>query len=333
MDPALPHLPLSEAPTSGFDRAGLRERLAALAAKGILLGTSSWKYPGWLGMVYSNERYAFRGQFSEARFQQRCLEEYAATFKTVGVDATYYTLPTERYVAGLAGQVPDDFQFAFKVTDEFTLKRFPPLPRFGTRGGQPNPHFLNADRFQQLFLAPLEGIQSQVGLVMFEFSRFHTADFARGRDFVAALDAFLAQLPTGWRYGVEVRNRSFLHPDFFDLLAARNIAFLFNQWSDGTSLEFQLDQPGCWTAGFGGARLLTRPGTNYEQRERELLPYDQIRQPFPEVHAAAARMVRAAQQRGRQPLFVLCGNKLEGCAPRSVAALAEALSSPTAGTS
>ena len=298
----------------------LRQRLATLAQAGIHLGTSSWKYPGWLGHLYTPSRYEFRGRFSETRFQQLCLEEYAETFKAVGVDATYYHFPMEKSLRELARQVPADFRFSFKVTDEITAKRFPPLPRHAERGGQPNPNFLNADLFSRMFLRPLEAIREQVELVMFEFSRFHAPDFARGRDFVEALDRFLGELPPGWRYGVEVRNRNLLHPEFFARLAARGVAFLFNQWSDGTALDRQLELPGCWTAGFAGARLLTRPGTGYQERERQMAPFDRLREPFPEARTAAAGLIREALRRG-VPLFAHFGNKFEGCAPLSVAAV------------
>ena len=307
-------------PTEDDARQPLRARLAALALDGIFLGTSSWKYPGWLGNVYTDQLYEFRNRFSVARFDQHCLTEYAQTFKAVGVDATYYKFPAEKYLRDLAASVPVDFRFSFKVTDTITAKRFSPDARHGELACQPTPNFLHGDLGVREFLRPLEAIRERVGLVMFEFSRFHAPDFARGRDFVNALDRFLGELPAGWRYGVEVRNRNLLHPEFFALLAARGVAFLFNLWSDGTSLDLQLAQPGCWTAGFAGARLLTRPGTNYEERKRQLSPFDQLRDPFAEARTAAVRMIREARRRG-VPLFLHFGNKLEGCAPRSVAAV------------
>ena len=61
--------------------------------------------------------------------------------------------------------VPGDFQFTFKVTDDITLKRFPKLPRFGTRAEQPNQHFLDADLFRRAFLAPCETVRPMVGLL------------------------------------------------------------------------------------------------------------------------------------------------------------------------
>ena len=113
-----------------FDRDQMSMVAALLAGKGVFLGTSSWKYPGWRGMLYDDARYVWRGRFSAARFEKLCLAEYAEVFKTVCVDAAYYKFPDREYLEALVAQVPADFLFAFKVTDEITLKHFPNLPRF-----------------------------------------------------------------------------------------------------------------------------------------------------------------------------------------------------------
>src|ERR1039458_6145687 len=176
-----------------FDRAQLKQRAGALAQQGVRVGTSSWKYPGWCATLYDSARYEWRGKFAQSRFEKNCLAEYAEVFKTVCVDAAYYTFPSVKYLEGLAAQVPADFQFGFKVTDEITLKKYPNLPRFGQRAGQPNEHFLKAEVFERGFLQPCQAIRPRVGLLIFEFSRFYPADFEHGRDFVAALDPFLAQ--------------------------------------------------------------------------------------------------------------------------------------------
>jgi hypothetical protein len=76
-------------------------------------------------------------------------------------------------LADLTEQVPADFQFGLKDTDEITIKKFPNLPRFGHRTGKPDEHFLNATLFTNAFLRPCETICQHVGLLMFEFSRFY----------------------------------------------------------------------------------------------------------------------------------------------------------------
>jgi len=123
------------------------------------------------GMIYGESRYLNRGKFAKSRFEEHCLAEYAEVFKTVCLDAVYYTFSSRQYLQGLASQVPRDFKFGFKVTDAITVKRFPNLPRFGARKGTVNENFLNADVFASRFLEPCEAIRSQVGILMFEFSR------------------------------------------------------------------------------------------------------------------------------------------------------------------
>jgi hypothetical protein len=87
--------------------APLRERLGELASRNIFVGTSSWKYEGWLGQLYSPGRCEYRGKIAKTRFEAECLSEYAETFRTVCVDAGFYRFPDEKYIANLASKVPD----------------------------------------------------------------------------------------------------------------------------------------------------------------------------------------------------------------------------------
>src|SRR5271170_8132335 len=202
-----------------FDRDQLTQSAANLAASGVFIGASSWKYAGWRGMLYDEGRYITRGKVAKTRFERECLIEYAEVFKTVCVDAAYYTFPSEKYLQGLASHVPPDFQFGLKVTDEITVRKCPNLARFGVRAGKPNENFLNADLFSRAFLKPCEAIRSNIGILMFEFSRFYPSDYEHGAQFVADLDKFFSGLPVGWPYGMELRNKHWLQPEYFACLA------------------------------------------------------------------------------------------------------------------
>lgn len=304
-----------------FDRDQLKENLASLAAEGIFMGTSSWKYAGWRGRLYDEARYVYQGRFSESRFERNCLAEYAGVFKTVSLDATYYQFPTQSSLKGLASLVPSDFLFSLKVTDEITLKRFPNLPRFGARAGQPNPHFLDAGHFESAFLKPCEPFRQNIGLVMFEFARISSEDFARGREFVDALDQFLGHLPTGWRYGVEVRTATLLQPAYFEVLARHNVAHIFNSWEAMPPVHEQADRPESFTArDFFGARFLLKPGRRYEEAVKLFSPYDQVKEPYPEGRTAAAHLIQEARARKRHA-FLYVNNRFEGNALDTIAAL------------
>ena len=86
----------------------LRPRLKSLADRGIYFGTSSWKYDGWLGSIYSQDRYVTRGKLSKAKFEQSCLEEYAEIFPTVCGDLTFYQFPSEQNWAKLFDATPKE---------------------------------------------------------------------------------------------------------------------------------------------------------------------------------------------------------------------------------
>lgn len=304
-----------------FDRLSLQQTVAQLASADLFVGTSSWKYPGWQGLLYNRDRYIYRGRYSKARFERNCLAEYAEVFKTVSVDAAYYQFPTKAWVEQLASQVPADFLFTFKVTDELTLRRFPNLERFGRRAGQLNPHFLDAELFRSAFLSVCEPRRANVGMLIFEFARFRAEDFERGREFVAALDVFLAKLPRGWRYGVEVRNATILQPEYFAMLASHGVAHVFNSWEGMPPVAEQLDLAGSLTAaGFCGARFLLKPGRRYEEAVKLFSPYERIKEVYPEGRAAGARLLKLAKSMNIKA-FVYLNNRFEGNALETLLAM------------
>jgi hypothetical protein len=67
-----------------FTRQEQAERAASLATQGVYIGTSSWKYPGWCGMLYDRARCEYRGKFAESRFKRDCVTEDAGIIKTGG---------------------------------------------------------------------------------------------------------------------------------------------------------------------------------------------------------------------------------------------------------
>ncbi|MFN0125432.1 MAG: DUF72 domain-containing protein, partial [Verrucomicrobiales bacterium] len=269
----------------------LRAAAQQLATQGILIGTSSWKYPGWIGWLYDRERYLTRGKFSEARFERECLREYAEVFSTVSVDAGYYTFPTQAGIEKLCAQVPDTFRLSFKVTDEITLRRFPRLDRFGARAGTENPRFLDAHLFRHAFLTPLESCRHKIGVLMFEFTRFAHGTWPTPADFANALDEFFSQLPGGWQYGVELRNPELLDPAYLTILHRHGVTHILNNWQAMPSVGEQLEHPGILTTDFTAARFLLKPGRSYEQAVDLFSPYATLREPLPEARAAARRLI------------------------------------------
>ena len=308
-----------------FDRDHVKQQAATLAAQGVFIGTSSWKYPGWFGTLYDRARYEYRGRFAQSRFNRDCLVEYGQVFKTVCVDAAYYTFPTQQYLEGMANQVPEDFRFGFKVTDIITIKKYPNLARFADQAGKPNENFLNADLFASEFLRPCEEIRSKVGLLMFEFSRFWPTDYQHGRDFAADLDKFLGNLPKGWPYGIEIRNRPWLRPAYFECLARHQITHVFNSWDAMPSVSEQMGLPDSRTnPDLVAARFLLKPGRKYEQAVQTFAPYDRLKEENPEARAAGRKIISEGQAAGtKRRSYVYVNNRLEGHALETIAAMLE----------
>jgi uncharacterized protein YecE (DUF72 family) len=299
----------------------LAKRLRQLAEQHrIYLGSSSWKYEGWLGSLYSPQRYYARGRFSKKRFEEECLKEYAETFSIVSGDFAFYQFPTPEFWDCLFAQVQSPFRFAFKVPEEITLPVFLDHPRYAARAGQLNPSFLSAEIFKSQFLGPLLPYRERVSLLIFEFAAGVGKAFAGASRFSPVLRKFLAALPNTFRYAVEIRSREFLEPEYFAALRDNGVAHVFNSWTDMPGLQAQMDHSDAFTAEFAAARALLRPGRVYDESVRMFSPYREVQEPNAEVRAALLKLLLRSKQRG-EPLFVFVNNRLEGFAPGTIAAV------------
>ncbi len=296
-------------------------KLRSLAAESLYFGTSSWKYPGWLGSIYSDERYRGRRGFSQKTFDSKCLSEYAETFPIVGGDFSFYRFYEAAYWKRLFSQTPGSFQFVLKVPQEITTPVWPKLARHGALAGRRNPSFLDVELFRTHFIEPLLTHREQVGAAVFEFGELSQAVYPNGaRDFVNDLGPFLGKLPAGFRYAVELRNSDYLEPAYFQCLSEHGAAHVFNSWTKMPSLGEQLAIDEAFTADFTVSRALLRPGRTYEQAVGRFQPYDRIQDPYPEGRAALSKLVRRARAE-RHKAFVVVNNRFEGNSPSTIAAV------------
>ncbi len=307
---------------SSLDRDKLAANLARLAREHIYIGGSSWKYEGWIGQVYSRSRYLSRGRFSRKVFEATCLEEYAATFPAVCGDFAFYQFPTEEFWKRLFAQVPDGFQFAFKIPEQITCKVFPLHARYGAQGGRQNESFLDAELLKASFLRPLWKHRVKASVLIFEFGSFARNTFSGVGEFLERLDPFLAALPREFRYAVEIRNPEFLDPDYFHCLRSHGVAHVFNEWSRMPELRQQMALPDSITADFIVSRALLRHGRSYEEAVKLLSPYTEVRDPNPEVRTSLRDLIQIARDR-RMVAFLFVNNRLEGSAPATMLAISE----------
>jgi len=302
----------------------LAEKLHGLAGRNVFFGTSSWKYEGWLGDIYSKDRYVERGKFSQKKFESECLREYAETFPVVGGDFSFYQFPSPSYWKKLFDETPPTLKFGLKVPEEVTVPRWPGHARYGTRAGTANQGFLDNRLFHEQFTWPLERYRDRVAALIFEFGTFAKSTFSRPADFLARLDPFLGSVSRHFRYSVEIRNPEYLGPDYFSLLQSHNTAHVFNAWTRMPELLDQIDMPGAFTADFTVVRALLKKGRAYEQAVKAFEPYQRIQEPNAGAREAMRRIAERAWKT-RQPAYVFVNNRLEGNAPGTIEAVADSI--------
>jgi uncharacterized protein YecE (DUF72 family) len=303
-----------------IDRARLTETLKSLASEQIYVGTSSWKYEGWIGQIYTRERYLHRGRFSQREFEQRCLAEYAETFPIVCGDFSFYQFPSAEFWEKLFANAPPPLQFAFKIPEEITIKTYPTHPRYGPRAGEFNPMFLNADLLKAGFLEALLPYRDRIAVLIVEFGTFSRRSYENPLQFLPDLDTFLARLPRTFRWAVEVRNEELLVPEYFHLLQKHGVAHVFSAWTRVPPLSRQLQFIDAHTANFTVVRALLRVGRPYEQAVQQFQPYTHVQDPNPSARQAMRDLISTARKR-REPAYLFINNRLEGNAPVTIDAV------------
>jgi uncharacterized protein YecE (DUF72 family) len=315
----------TQEPTIPFERERDAPKLARLAQQNVWIGTSSYKYQGWLGSVYKDEQlYAgARKPFVKSKFEENCLREFSLLYHSVCYDGGYYRIPTTESLEKMAASVPDDFQIAIKVTDSITQRRF----NNGPEKGQMNPGYLEPRTFVEHFLpAVTEGFGKKLGPIIFEFSPFFfgkpfAKDAYQPSDFVKDLDRFLRSIPHGeHKYSVEVRDPILIDPSFgryLDCLEYSGVAHVLNEQTWMPELQDQIDVPNIYPAPFTVVRALVRPGVTHEAAVKEFEPYDKIRRPLPQVRLALAEIINNSLE-NRRGLYVYVNNRVEGHAPTTI---------------
>jgi uncharacterized protein YecE (DUF72 family) len=285
----------------------------------VRLGTSSWTFPGWSGLVY-RRRYP-----DERTFVKRSLEEYARfpLFRTVGVDRSFWAPIPEPELAAYAAQMPAGFRCVMKVWEEITTVSYASHPRFGPRAGQLNPNFLDASVFRARISEPAErALGEKLGAYVLEIppppKLPHRPTFER------TLARFLEDAPRGVHYAIELRDRRLLTRRHLELLRAHGASHVLNHWSRMPSIGEQLELPGSLAGPIAVARLMLPPGKAYQEQKAAFEPFDRLLVPDPAMRDDVSRLVGAARARGIE-LYVIVNNKVEGSSPHTVRALAERL--------
>jgi len=292
-------------------REGLKQCWPLAREQQIYFGTSSWRYAGWKGVVYN------RDYPNEKAFAAKCLEEYAEVFPSVGVDFTFYSFPTAASMRRMADQTPEFFKFGLKVTEELTVWKYPTHQRYGTRRGTLNEAFLDPAVFVDRFLPGIEPLGPRLGPLMFEFGSLPVGVWRDG-DFLERLDRFLGELPAGYAYAVEIRNRDLLGRPYFDVLRRHSVAHVFNGWTRMPPIGIQAQDENVLTTDIVVARALLRPGRTYADAVKQFEPYEAITDPWPRLRRDLVNLMGRAIA-GEMAAYLYVNNRAEGNAPATIA--------------
>lgn len=188
----------------------------------IRIGTCSWKYDSWKGIIYPG-----KDKFNY-------LEEYSKHFNTVEVDQWFWSLfepkkvvlPKPSDVKSYAQSVPDKFRFTVKIPNSITLTHF-----YNKSKSDPlkqNPYFFNSELFSE-FLGTLKTMNDKLGLLMFQFEYLNKQKISGLTEFIDRFESFIESIDDKYIYGVELRNPNFLRKPFFEFLERNNFAMVFLQ--------------------------------------------------------------------------------------------------------
>jgi uncharacterized protein YecE (DUF72 family) len=303
-----------------------QQALAKALPPQLRLGTSSWFFPGWAGLVWD-------GEYAQSVLSKHGLKAYAQhpLLRTVSVDRSFYRALSASQFAAYAQQVPEDFRFVVKapgvVADALVRGE-------DGRGMQPNPAFLDPALAAQDFVQPaLDGLGAKVGALVFQLSPLPSSMLAqmpellqRLRRMLQALPALRPSAPDGV-IAVEVRNPEFLTPAFADVLREAGATYCLGLHPKMPPIAEQLPVlralwPGPLVCRWNLNRLHGAYG--YEEAKQLYEPFDRLVDPDPQTREMLARAIVGTTGAGHAA-YVTINNKAEGSAPLSVLALAQAL--------
>ena len=190
----------------------------------LKIGTCSWKYDSWRGLVYEDVD----------KKNRNYLEEYAERFDTVEVDQWFWSLfdspkpklPDPGVAEEYAKSVPEGFRFTVKVPNSITLTHH--YRKSKDQPMVPNRHFLSPELFND-FLKTLEPIKDKLGVLMFQFEYLNRQKMPSQMEFEKRLAAFLSGISRDVPLALELRNPNYLNRRHFDFLERHNLLHVFMQ--------------------------------------------------------------------------------------------------------
>lgn len=167
----------------------------------IWFGTSGFSYKEWRPSFYPAD-------VSEKQF----LQYYATQLNSVEIDYTFYRMPNAKTIEGWKNSTPPEFRFAIKASQQITHRERLKVP---------------SDALSY-FLTMVPGLESRLGLVLYQLPPFLKCD-------VQKLDMFASALPRGVAAAFEFRHESWFVDDVYRILRNHNLGLCIHDADDHTT--------------------------------------------------------------------------------------------------
>lgn len=271
----------------------------------VLAGTSSWSAADWEGVFYPSGTRA-----------PDFITEYAKHLPTVEIDSSFYHAPSAQTVDSWNRKTPAGFVFAAKMPQAITHEKA----------------LVECADDTARFLEAMSRLGSKLGPIVLQFAYVakgkDEGEYRTGAQFRRRLEAFLRELPRGFRFAVEIRNATWLDSDFLALLRSHEVALVLSDYYTMPTLaaiERDLDP---LTADFSVVRFLgnrkqmddliaRKKKEDGKQREFDEVIVDRT----PEMRRWVPALKRLAPRASR--LFLYFNNHYAGFGPGSVALFAK----------
>jgi len=274
----------------------------------IRIGTCSWKYDSWKGLVYSEN------------VGKNYLPQYSNHFDTVEIDQWFWSLfgenkvvlPNPNVVKSYAEAVPEEFKFTIKIPNSISLTHF--YQKDKSKPLQPNPYFLSIELFEN-FLNILKPMQSKIGMLMIQFEYLNKQKMKSQSEFQQIFDEFIKYVDKQIPIAIEIRNPYYLNKNYFDFLNSNNLSpvllqgYYMNPIFDTYQKHFsQINKPVV-------IRLHGPDRSEIEKKSKGI--WNEILEPKDDEISRITKIVNDLDKKFLD-VYVNVNNHYEGSAPRTI---------------
>jgi uncharacterized protein YecE (DUF72 family) len=267
----------------------------------LKIGTCSWNYDSWVGLVYSEKSSHAAGY----------LKEYSQHFNTVEIDSWFYKLPAEHEVLSYLEEAGKDLTFFCKLSNVITLTHHRSSSK--DKPLQPNPDFLSPALFEK-YVSAIDRMIPRIDAIELEFEYLNKQKMPSLDTFLRKLDDFFSVIDNKIPLAVETRNGNYLQKDYFTLLNNWNVAHVFSEKQFMPHIYEVYENYGEYLTDQVVIRLLG--GDRKAIEEKTNGKWDTLVDEKPDL-AVIVEMIQDIAQKGKS-VFVYVNNHYEGSAPKTI---------------